>query len=463
MVAAMKKRREDVESLDLFSMTDRGNGTSRKERSLEKSTSFSPKRKAKSVSRKIITGLDIGTSKIGAIIAEVDDMDDVKIVGVGVSPSDGLRRGVVVNLEKTVQSIKRAISEAQLMAGIEVGPVYVGIAGDHIHSFNSRGVVAVSGPDHEIKTDDIRRVIDAAKAVSLPIDREIIHVIPQEFIVDDQDNIKDPVGFSGVRLEAEVHIVTGAVTSAQNIYRCVERAGLNVQNLVLEPLASSYAVLGDDEKEIGVGLIDLGGGTTDIALFFEGSIRHTAVIGLGGRNVTNDIAQGLRTPVDQAEKIKRKFGAALPRSDDQNHLIEVPGVGGRAATNVPRRYLTSIIQPRVEEILTLARREIQRSDYRDFLNAGLVLTGGGSMLEGIVELAEQIFDMPVKAGIPQGFGGLVGLARTPIHSTGVGLIYYGIRHGSEEFLAIEEENSGGENHLFNKIFGTMKRWVTEYF
>ncbi len=462
MVNTMRKR-EDVESLDLFSMTDRGNGTTRKERTLEKSSSLSPKRKVKSVPWKIITGVDIGTSKIGVIIAEVEDTDDVKIVGVGVSPSDGLRRGVVVNLEKTVQSIKRAVNEAQLMAGIEVGPVYVGIAGDHIHSFNSRGVVAVSGPDHEIKMDDIRRVIDAAKAVSLPIDREIIHVIPQEFIVDDQDNIKDPVGFSGVRLEAEVHIVTGAVTSAQNIYRCVERAGLNVQSLVLEPLASSYAVLGEDEKEIGVGLIDLGGGTTDIALFFEGSIRHTAVIGLGGRNVTNDIAQGLRTPVDQAEKIKRKFGAALPKSDDQNYLMEVPGVGGRAATNVPRRYLTSIIQPRVEEILTLAKREIQRSDYRDFLNAGLVLTGGGSMLEGIVELAEQIFDMPVKAGIPQGFGGLVGLARTPIHSTGVGLIYYGIRHGSEEFVTVEDERGNSENHLFNKIFRTMKHWVTEYF
>lgn len=456
------KKREDVESLDLFSMTDKGNGTQRRERTLEKGISFSSKKKYRSITQKIITGIDIGTSKIGAIIAEVDDTNDVKIVGVGVSPSDGLRRGVVVNLEKTVQSIKRAVDEAQLMAGIEAGPVYVGIAGDHIHSFNSRGVVAVSGPDHEIKMTDIRRVMDAARAVSLPIDREILHVIPQEFIVDDQDNIKEPVGFSGVRLEAEVHIVTGAVTSAQNIYRCVERAGLKVRHLVLEPLASSYAVLGEDEKEIGVGLIDLGGGTTDIALFFEGSIRHTAVIGLGGRNITNDIAQGLRTPVDQAEKIKRKFGAALSKSADQNQLIEVQGVGGRAATNVPRRYLTSIIQPRVEEILTLAKREIQRSDYRDFLNAGIVLTGGGSMLGGIIELAEQIFDMPVKGGIPQGFAGLVGLARTPIHSTGVGLIYYAMHHGSDEFVTIEDESGNDEVRFFNKYFNMVKRWVMEY-
>ncbi len=457
------KKRDEVESLDLFSVSGRGNGNTRHTRETEKNSAASRK-KSKAAPSRILTGLDIGTSKIGAIIAEVEDNGEVKIIGVGVSPSDGLRRGVVVNLEKTVQSIKRAISEAQLMAGTEVGPVYVGIAGDHIHSFNSRGVVAVSGPSHEIGPDDVRRVIDAAKAVSLPIDREIIHVLPQEFIVDDQDNIKDPIGFSGVRLEAEVHIVTGAVTSAQNIYRCVERAGLQVKNIVLEPLASSYAVLGEDEKEIGVGLIDLGGGTTDIALFFEGSIRHTAVIGLGGRNVTNDIAQGLRTPVDKAEKIKRKFGAAMPIANDQNTLIEVPGVGGREASNVPKYYLTQIIQPRVEEILTLAKREIQRSEYRDFLNAGIVLTGGGSMLDGIAELAQQIFDMPVKLGVPQGFGGLVGLARTPVHATGVGLIYYGMRHHSEEFLIPEEETAAeGDNHLFNRIFHTMKRWVTEYF
>lgn len=407
----------------------------------------------------IVAGIDIGTNKIAVIISEVDEAELFKIIGVGVAPSEGLRRGVVVNLDKTVQSIRRAVQEAELMAGIEIDSVYVGIAGDHIRSINSRGVVAVSGVNNEIGPDDVRRVIDAAKAVSLPIDREIIHVIPQEFIVDDQAGIKNPVGFSGVRLEAEVHIVTGAVTSAQNIYRCVQRAGLKVRSLVLEPLASSYAVLGEDEKEIGVGLLDLGGGTTDIALIFEGSIRHTAVIGLGGRNVTNDIAQGLRTPLDQAEKIKLKYGCAMDLGNSRSEMIEVAGVGGRSTSQAPRMLLTEIIQPRIEEILTLAKREIYRSEYADFINAGIVLTGGGAMLEGIPALAETLFDTPVKVGVPGGFGGLVGLARSPIHATGIGLIHYGINFKNEDMQPLHED----ESHLFDSILDWMKKLVKDLF
>ena len=444
---------------DLFTTLET-NGAKRKTMS-EHRPIITPERiiKKRAQAGQIYAGLDIGTNKIAVLIAEVDEHETFKIIGVGVSPSEGLRRGVVVNLEKTVQSIEKALKEAELMSGVEIDTVYVGIAGDHIRSINSRGVVAVSGPNHEIKPDDIRRVIEAAKAVSLPIDREIIHVIPQEYIVDDQGGIKTPIGFSGVRLEAEVHIVTGAVTSAQNIYRCVQRAGLKVKSLVLEPLASSYSVLGDDEKEIGVGLLDFGGGTTDIALFFEGSIRHTAVIGLGGRNVTNDIAQGLRTPLDQAEKIKLKYGCTLARKEVGVEMIEVPGVGGRPSSLVPKSFLTSIIRPRIEEILTLAKREIHRSDYADFLSAGFVLTGGGSMLEGIVELGEQIFDMPVKMGVPYGFGGLVGLARSPIHATGIGLIEYGINFKDDDL----QEEEPDENSLFDSISDWMKNIATKHF
>ena len=457
----MAKRQSFDDTLDLFTMLDKSNGSRKLHQEEPRRPSYAVERKPhrRAAVGQLIAGLDIGTNKIAVIVAEQSEQEGFQVIGVGVAPSEGLRRGVVVNLDKTVQSIERALQEAELMAGREVETVYVGIAGDHIRSINSRGVVAVSGPTHEITPDDVRRVVDAAKAVSLPIDREIIHVIPQEYIVDGQGGIKNPVGFSGVRLEAEVHIVTGAVTSAQNIYRCVQRAGLRVRSLVLEPLASSYAVLGEDEKEIGVGLIDLGGGTTDIALFFEGSIRHTAVIGLGGRNVTNDIAQGLRTPLDQAEKIKLKHGCALESRSENGRLIEVPGVGGRPSTMVPRSYLTAIIQPRVEEILTLAKREIQRSDYADFLSAGIVLTGGGAMLEGITELAEQIFDMPVKLGIPHGFGGLVGLARSPIHATGIGLIHYGM-HFKEEDMTPEQED---ESDLFENILNWMKRIVRDLF
>jgi len=406
----------------------------------------------------VVVALDIGTTKIGAVIAEVSDDGEPKVVGVGTSVSEGLRRGVVVNLEKTVKSISKAVADAELMAGIEARSVFAGIAGDHIRSINSRGVIAVSGTNREITRSDVNRVVDAAKAVAIPMDREIIHVLAQEFIVDDQPGIKDPVGMAGVRLEAEVHIVTGAVTSAQNIYKSIQRAGMGVKDLVLEPLASSFAVLSPEEKELGVMLLDVGGGTTDVAVFFEGSIRHTAVIGLGGNNVTGDIAIGLRTSIAQAEKIKVEKGCALASMVQEDEMITVPGIGGRQERQVPRSLLTSIIQPRMEEIFSLCLRELRRTDYADLLAAGVVITGGASVMPGVTELAEQVFDMPVKLGIPTGFGGLVDLAQNPMHATGVGLVLFGL----------QDENWNGlgrltEANMFEKIFDRMKKWIGEFF
>ncbi len=406
----------------------------------------------------IIVGLDVGTTKIAAIIAEPAEQGDPKIIGVGVSPSEGLKRGVVVDLEKTVQSIVKAVGDAQLMAGVKVNAVYAGIAGDHIRSINSRGVIATSRSDNDITHQDVERVINAAKAVAIPMDREIIHVLPQEFTVDDQSGIKDPVGMSGVRLEAEVHIVTGSVTSAQNIYKAVKRAGLEVVDLVLEPLASSYALLGPDELELGVVLIDLGGGTADVAIFYDGSIRHTAVIGLGGKNVTNDIAIGLRTPVDKAEELKMTYGCALSSLVDADEIIKVPGVGGREPKEVSRSVLSSIIEPRMEEIFSLAQREIKRTSFSDMLAAGVVLTGGGSLMEGAVELAEQIFDMPVKQGIPRHISGLIDIASSPIHATGVGLVFYGLQHPKKG-----KYRSRTPKNAFSKMFFKTRNWFREYF
>jgi len=407
----------------------------------------------------IIAGLDIGTTKIAVVITEVDQFNELKIIGVGSHPSEGLRRGVVVNLEKTVRSIQRAVQAAELMAGIEIDSVYTGIAGDHIRSLNSRGVVAVSRHDNEIMTEDVQRSIEAAKAIALPMDREILHILPQEFIVDDQDGIKDPIGMSGVRLEVDAHIVTGAVTSAQNIHKSCNRAGLKVQDLVLEPLASGHSVLGDDERELGVGLLDIGGGTTDIALFFEGTIRHSAVIGFGGKNITNDIALGLRTPLEQAEKIKLQYGCAYKSKVDPEEYIEVPGIGGREPRKVSREVLTEIIQPRAEEILSLALREIKRSDYIDILTTGIVITGGSALLDGMAELAEEIFDMPIKIGIPTGFGGLVQAVKTPIFATGVGLVLYGKSFREHSFTMYYDDDT----HLYTSILSRMKRWVENFF
>ncbi|KMQ53052.1 Cell division protein FtsA [Chitinispirillum alkaliphilum] len=407
----------------------------------------------------LFVGLDIGTTKIACIISERDSSGALKIIGVGVSPSDGLRKGVVVNIDKTVRSIQKAVEEAELMAGVDVNSVWVGIAGDHIRAINSKGVVAISRDDNEISQLDEDRAIDAAKAVSIPMDREILHVIPQEYVVDDQKGIKDPKGMCGVRLETQVHIITGAITSAQNIDKSVKKAGLSVRDLVLEPLASCYSVLEKDEKELGVALIDMGGGTTDIAIYFDESIRHTAVVGLGGKNVTSDIAIGIRTPIDRAEEIKKQYGCCYAPFVKSNEFISVPGVGGREQREVSKAVLASIIEPRMEEILSLALREIKRTEYSDMLGAGIVLTGGGSLMEGVQELAEKVFDMPVKLGVPSGFGGLTEAAKSPIHATGVGLCMYGMEQAGE---TTSGKSTGGEDN-FKQIYDKMKSWVKDFF
>jgi len=380
----------------------------------------------------LITGLDLGTTKISAIIAEVNEKSEINVVGVGTTPSYGLRRGVVVNLDKTVQGIRQAVGEAELMAGVKVNNVVVGIAGDHIKSFNSRGVIAVSRTEEGISNEDIKRVIEQAKAVTIPMDRKIIHVLPQDYTVDDQTGIKEPVGMAGVRLEAEVHVVTAAITAIQNIVKSIERANLAIRNIVLQPYASSFAVLDEEEKELGVCLLDVGGGTTDFSIFFEGSIRHTSVVGLGGVNITNDIAIGLRTPRAQAEEIKKRYGAALSSLVDTNETMEVPGVGGRKKREVSRQILASIIEPRIEEVFSLVEREIKRSGFDDRLTAGIVLTGGTAKMEGIEQLAERIFDLPVKVGIPKCIVGLTDAVSDPVHAAGIGLIVYGYKHRDEE-------------------------------
>ncbi len=407
----------------------------------------------------IIVGLDIGTTKICCIIAEMDVERNAKIVGVGTSRSEGLRRGVVVNLEKTVVSIGRAIEEAELMAGVEVRNVYAGIAGDHIRSINSHGVIAVSRGGVEITRADIHRVIDAAKAVAIPMDREILHILPQEFTVDDQKGIKDPAGMAGVRLEVDVHIVTGAVSSAQNLVKAIQKAGYQVRDLVLEPLASSYGVLTEDERELGVALVDIGGGTTDVALFNEGAIRHTAVIGLGGNSVTNDLAIGLRTPARDAERVKERYGAAMTRLVEADEEVVVPRVASQGDRRVSRRTIASIIQPRMEEILTLVRDDIRKTRWHDRIPAGLVLTGGASALPGTGDLAEQTFDLPVRIGYPLGVTGLVDSVDDPRFATGVGLVLHGRDRGREEFSF-----SGGDDEgVWRRVLERMREWVRDFF
>ena len=383
-------------------------------------------------------GLDIGTTKISCIIADQDAAGELRIVGVGNAPSEGLRRGAVVDLEKTVASIMRAVDEAERMAGIQAKGVHAGIAGDHIRSLNSRGVVAVSRKDNEIAPADVARVIEAAKAIAIPTDREIIHVIPQEFIVDDQDGIKDPVGMSGVRLEAEVHIITGAVTSARNICRAIQRAGLKVYDLTLEPLASAAAVLDDDEKDLGVVLLDLGGGTTDVAVFHEGAVRHTSIIPFGGANVTSDIAIGLRTPIDKAESIKILYGSALASLVRGDETVSVCGVGGRGDKEISRHVLASMIEPRMEEIFALANKEVRKNHFAPLIGGGVVLTGGTSLLPGAAELAEQVFEMPVRLGAPRGLGGLSANVCDPRYATGVGLVLHAAKseEGPVDFVEV---------------------------
>ncbi|HEY5649020.1 MAG TPA: cell division protein FtsA, partial [Nitrospiria bacterium] len=402
------------------------------------------------------------TTKICAIVGEIKDqyrtdgMPAVDIIGIGTSPSRGLRKGVVVNIESTVESIKRAVEEAELMAGVHIQTVFAGIAGGHIKGFNSRGVIAVK--DGEVKKTDVDRVVDAARAVAIPLDREVLHVIPQEFIVDDQDGIKDPLGMAGVRLEGEVHIITGAVTSAQNIVKSVNRAGLEVMDMVLQPLASSEAVLTADEKELGVTLVDIGGGTTDIATFVEGSIWHTAVLGIGGNHLTGDVAVGLRTPVTEAEKIKIKHGCALTGMVDGNETIEVPSVGGRPPRVLSRQVLSEIIEPRAEEIFGLVSREIRRTGYEERVASGVVITGGSSIMAGMTEVAERILDLPVRRGHPKDLGGLSDIINNPMYATGAGLIIYALKTQGDR-----DVRRYRERRLFHRVAGRMRDWVQEYF
>lgn len=404
----------------------------------------------------LIVGLDIGTTKICAIVGNLTE-EGIDIVGIGTSPSRGLRKGVVINIESTVASIRKAVEEAELMAGCEIKSVYAGIAGGHIKGFNSQGVIAIK--NREVCSDDVKRVIDAAKAIAIPMDREVIHILPQEFIIDDQDGIREPLGMSGVRLEARVHIVTGAVASAQNIVKSCNRAGLDVADIVLEQLASSESVLSADEKELGVALVDIGGGTTDIAIFVDGAIKHTSVLSLGGNHLTNDIAVGLRTPMAEAEKIKQKYGCCMASLVGKDETIEVPSVGGRKPRILSRQLLSEILEPRVEEIFTLVNREIVKSGLEDLIASGVVITGGSTILEGMPELGEQVFNLPVRRGLPQRIGGLVDVVNSPAYATGVGLVVYGSKNvGVHEFPTAQSEDN-----IFSKVSRRMKEWFGEFF
>lgn len=400
----------------------------------------------------IIVGLDIGTTKICAVVGEVLD-EKIDVIGMGMHPSNGLRKGVVVNIESTVNSIRKAIEEAEIMAGCSISSVYVGIAGSHIKGFNSHGLIAIK--HKEIRQEDIERVVDAARAVPIPPDQEIIHVLPQEFTVDDQTGIQDPLGMTGVRLEADVHIVTGAVTSVHNIVKCCNKAGLEVKDVVLEPLASAGAVLTGEEMELGIALLDIGGGTSDLAVFYENAIKHTFVLGLGGHNLTNDLSIGLRTPFREAIRLKEEFGCALSSMIDKDQTIEVPSVGGRKPRKLSRKIMGEILEPRVEEMLTLVNQELVESGYKDMANAGVVMTGGTSLLEHLTELAEQIFDLPVRLGYPRDIGGVIDIVNSPQCATGVGLVVYGlknepVRRAARGDLSILARFAGSIRALFGR-------------
>lgn len=405
---------------------------------------------SKKTERNLIVGLDIGTSKVAAVVGEINLEGKIEIIGIGSHPSRGLKKGVVVNIESTVQSIQRAVEEAELMAGCQINSVYTGIAGSHIRSLNSHGIVAIR--DKEVSSTDVDRVMDAARAVAIPADQKILHTIAQEFIIDNQEGIQEPVGMSGVRLEAKVHMITGAVSAAQNIVKCVRRCGLEVDDIILEQLASSYSVLSDDEKELGVCLVDIGGGTTDLAVFTEGSIRHTAVIPIAGDQVTNDIAVALRTPTQYAEEIKIKYGCALMQLASSEETIEVPSVGDRPARRLARQTLAEVVEPRYEELMTLVQAELRRSGFEDLVAAGIVLTGGSSKMEGLIDLAEEVFHIPVRLGSPQHVGGLVDVVRNPIYATGVGLLLFGRENGQHR---VAEVNSGKG---IKGVLQRMKSW-----
>jgi cell division protein FtsA len=382
------------------------------------------RRMVKKPDKKLLVGLDIGTSKVVAIVGEISPDNTIEVVGLGSHPSRGLKKGVVVNIESTVQSIQRAIEEAELMAGCEIHSVYAGIAGGHIRSRNSHGIAAIR--DNEVTQGDVERVIDAARAVAIPADQKILHILPQEFVIDGQEGIREPIGMSGVRLEARVHMVTGAVSAAQNIVKCVRRCGLEVDDIILQQLASSYAVLTEDEKELGVCLCDIGGGTTDIAVFVNGAIHHSAVIPIAGDQVTNDIAVALRTPTHHAEDIKIRYACALTQLANPEETIEVPSVGDRPPRRLVRQTLAEVVEPRYEELFSLVAAELERSGFKELVAAGgVVLTGGGAKMEGVIELAEEVFHMPVRMGTPQYVAGLVDVVRNPIYATGVGLLLFG--------------------------------------
>lgn len=399
----------------------------------------------------MIVGLDIGTSKIVAIVAEINEDNELEIIGFGSHPSRGLKKGVVVNIESTVQSIQRAVEEAELMAGYQIHSVYAGIAGSHVKSMNSHGIVAIK--DGEVVEGDVERVIDAARAMAIPADQRILHVLPQEFIIDEQEGIREPIGMSGVRMEAKVHLVTGAVSAAQNIIKCIERCGLETDDVVLEQLASSYSVLTEDEKELGVCLVDIGGGTTDIAVFNDGAIKHTAVIPIAGDQVTNDIAIAMRTPTQYAEEIKIKYACALRQLTNPDEVIEVPSVGDRPPRRLARQTLAEVVEPRYEELMTLILAELRRSGYENLIASGVVLTGGSSKMEGVIELAEEVFHMPVRLGEPQYVTGLIDVIRNPIHATGVGLLLFG--HLSEQSTELSQFSARNGSSIFARV----KDWI----
>jgi cell division protein FtsA len=399
---------------------------------------------------KMIVGLDIGTSKIVAIVGAITPEGNLEVVGIGSHRSTGLKKGVVVNIESTVASIQRAIEEAELMAGCQIHSVYAGIAGSHIRSLNSHGIVAIK--DREVFPQDLERVIDAAQAVAIPADQKILHILPQEFLIDDQDGVKEPLGMSGVRLEAKVHLVTCAVNAAQNIEKCIRRCGLEVEDIILEQLASSYAVLTEDEKELGVCVVDIGGGTTDIAIFKDGAIRHTGVIPIAGDQVTNDIAMALRTPTPNAEEIKIKYACALAKLTSPEETIKVPSVGDREPRDLSRQALAEVVEPRYDELFTLVLSELRRSGYEDLIAAGIVLTGGTSKMEGVIELAEEIFHLPVRLGAPQNIRGLRDIVNNPIYSTGVGLLLYAMKQHQEGSRTVQ---LGRDNQ--QSLLGRIKR------
>ncbi|HAB45457.1 cell division protein FtsA [Pseudomonadales bacterium] len=400
---------------------------------------------------RIIVGLDIGTSKVVAIVGEINPEGRLEIIGLGSHGSKGLKKGVVVNIESTVQSIQRAIEEAELMAGCQIQSVYAGIAGSHIRSMGSHGIVAIR--DREVFQPDIDRVIDAAQAVAIPADQKILHILPQEFIIDTQEGVKEPLGMSGVRLEAKVHLVTCAVNAAQNIEKCIKQCGLGVDDIILEQLASSYSVLTEDEKDLGVCMVDIGGGTSDIAIYTEGAIKHTAVIPIAGDQVTNDIAMALRTPTQNAEEIKIKYACALGSLAGENETIKVPSVGEREDRSLSRQALAEVVEPRYEELFTLIQAELRRSGFEDLIPAGIVLTGGASKMEGVVELAEEIFHMPVSIGKPKNVSGLADIVRNPIYATAVGLLQYGAAQGDRAGRPAAAEAAG------DSMWSKVKQWL----